>query len=503
MSRFICIVCVAVVSSAAWAGAPRFEGLGDLPGGGYFSAAYGISADGKVVVGQSFDASDSAPFRWLNGKMTHLGDLAGGSTDSAAFGTSANGSFVVGYSDSASGYQAFRWTNGTMNGLGDLPGGAFDSTAFNCSADGNVVVGTGVSASGYEAFRWAGGSMTGLGDLPGGGFDSAAAGVSANGLVICGTGLSSNGYEAFRWTNGIMTGLGDLPGGVFDSGAFGMSADGNVIVGRGSSAMGTEAFRWQNNIMLGLGDLSGGGEYSEAYACSSDGNVVVGYSFSGDGNDAFIWTPEYGMQQLYTVLTSIYFLYAETDLWQVIAATGVSADGRTICGYGLNPLGAIEGFRAVIPNPGTVAGHAYLQNIDESTSSEGIQIEVEVRDAGTLNIVDIQYPMLEDSGIWFYETSMRGDFDFAIKASHWLRKVVPFRTIDDFGSFSINAILVNGDVDGDNEVTLVDFGLLSSAFGSVEGDPNWLDGADLNVDGEVNLVDHAILSSTFGLAGDE
>ena len=66
-----------------------------------------------------------------------LGDLPGGGFGSNAFGVSADGSIVVGVGSSAAGNQAFRWTAaGGMVGLGDLPGGNFDSRANGVSADG-------------------------------------------------------------------------------------------------------------------------------------------------------------------------------------------------------------------------------------------------------------------------------------------------------------------------------------------------------------------------------
>jgi probable HAF family extracellular repeat protein len=71
-----------------------------------------------------------------------LGDLSGGTFESAAYGVSADGSVVIGGADSTSGDEAFRWTQaGGMVGLGDLPGGAFGSRAYGVSADGSVVVG--------------------------------------------------------------------------------------------------------------------------------------------------------------------------------------------------------------------------------------------------------------------------------------------------------------------------------------------------------------------------
>jgi probable HAF family extracellular repeat protein len=42
----------------------RMEGLGDLPGGGFFSIARAISADGGVIVGQGTSTSGQEAFRW-------------------------------------------------------------------------------------------------------------------------------------------------------------------------------------------------------------------------------------------------------------------------------------------------------------------------------------------------------------------------------------------------------------------------------------------------------
>ena len=62
--------------------------------------------------------------------------------------------------------------------------------------------------------------------------------------------------------------------------------------------------------------------------------------------------------------------------------------------------------------------------------------------------------------------------------------------------------LMNGDIDGDNEVTLHDFGLLVRAFGTVPGDALWDANADLDGDGEVTLFDFGIVVGSFGLSGE-
>lgn len=67
----------------------------------------------------------------------------------------------------------------------------------------------------------------------------------------------------------------------------------------------------------------------------------------------------------------------------------------------------------------------------------------------------------------------------------------------------LSITLLNGDCDGDNEVTLFDSAILSAAFGSVPGDPNWDPRADLDGDLEVTLYDFAILQRNFGATGAE
>ncbi len=335
-------------------------GLGTLPAGEWGSEAYGVSADGSVIVGDS-----SRAFRWENGTMV---GLPGGDSRSCAYDVSADGSVVVGWSNSDLGTEAFRWENETIIGLGDLSGGGFGSLARAVSADGSVIVGESSSASGNEAFLWENGVMVGLGDLPGGEFYSAAFGVSADGSVIVGESVSASGTEAFRWTAETgMVGLGDLPGGEFYSAAFGVSADGSVIVGISSSASGYEAFRWEdlnNNGMVdpgetldnhpefGLGDLPGGSFYSCAYDVSADGSVVVGGGISGF-DPPFIWDETNGMRNLKDILVNDCGL--DLTNWQLYNATGISADGFTIVGDGRGPPQGFErGWIATIPEPATV-----------------------------------------------------------------------------------------------------------------------------------------------------
>lgn len=91
----------------------------------------------------------------------------------------------------------------------------------------------------------------------------------------------------------------------------------------------------------------------------------------------------------------------------------------------------------------------------------------------------------------------------SFKKTHWLRANSGVIDISAGSVSGITLNLINGDVDGDNEVAPNDFSVLSSAFGNVLGDPGYNANADLDEDGEVGPSDYSILASSFGLAGDD
>lgn len=328
----------------------EFQGLGFLPGAVPESVAHGVSADGSVVVGGSGAGLASfEAFRWTSSTgMVGLGVAPGPGNHSEAFAVSGDGSVIVGTRNTGRGaFEAFRWTSSTgMIGLGN-----YARNAYGTSADGSVVVGDRRSGDDQEAFRWTQSSgVVPLGYLPT--FPwwspiSTAFGVSADGSIVVGHSTSGNGVQQpFRWEDGTMTGLGDLPLGELHSGARAISANGSVIVGFGSSGAGQEAFRWtQSGGMVGLGDLPGGTFASIALAVSADGSVVVGRGTTEIGSEAFIWDAARGMRNLKDVLVG-----GGLDLsgWILAEARGVSADGRTVVGFGTNPAGQTEAWRATL-----------------------------------------------------------------------------------------------------------------------------------------------------------
>ena len=347
--------------------------------------------------------------------FTPIGDLPGGSFLSIAHGVSADGTTVVGESDSDSGREAFRWTAATgIEGLGDLPGALFDSRANAVSDDGSVIVGLGRPTDSYsdaEAFRWtAGGGMESLGDFEGGDRVSEATGVSGDGSIVVGYGHAADGEWAFRWTaaEGLVplslfdgtrataisrdgeTVLGDAadlptPGfwrppisylvrwtgstgyqllGSFDSEGGGSltaaSSDGSIAVGVWFSPAdpasdpllyAAHATRWDSRAVLeALGDPPGA-LLSSAKGVSGDGSVAVGVADRNMGGEACIWDP--GPHFLADMLRDRCGL--DLDGWTLLSADGISADGHTIAGTGINPDGNVEAWLVRLPELGSAA----------------------------------------------------------------------------------------------------------------------------------------------------
>jgi probable HAF family extracellular repeat protein len=336
---------------AAW-----LRGVGDLEGGIFASSATAISTNGRVVVGSSRSLDGGEAFHWVDGVMTGLGDLDGGKFGSRANAVSADGTVVVGVSASVNGdFEAFRWADGVMTGLGDLPLGPFESDARGISANGRVIAGTCAGASSSLGCYWSDGVLNSINQLLGKTGGSGALAISADGLVIVGGSGTGPGAEAFLAELGATAGLGALDGG-FPSKARAVSADGSVVVGSSASSTATsEAFRWQNGVMVGLGDLAGGDFASSALAVSADGSVIAGVSKTALGDEAFYWRADTGMQRLKDILDNA---SVDTEGWILSGAQGISADGLTIVGAGIDPLGREQGWIAFVPEPDEFAAGA-------------------------------------------------------------------------------------------------------------------------------------------------
>lgn len=338
---------------------PGFVALGGVPGQACGVEALSISGDGSTVVGRAFGPEGQFAYRWDNGTRSLLPGLPGGMQDGAALRCSPDGSVTVGWGRPAEGgREAVRWdADGNAAGLGDFPGGERFSAAYGTSRNGLIIAGLGVDRSGYltDAFRYEQGILAKLGYLPGGN-QSTAFDISRDGNIIVGSSESTAGTQAFRWSRSAFTPLGDLTDGAFESQVNRIAANNAALAGWGTSTAGREAALWINYRVFGLGRLPGG-SYSEAQALSGQGSFVVGQADTLDSNnevvqEAFLWSRADGMRTLRGVLEEDY----ELDLtgWHLAAATGISDDGSTITGYGINPAGLTDSFLVRLPVPDAV-----------------------------------------------------------------------------------------------------------------------------------------------------
>ncbi|MDQ7012616.1 MAG: GC-type dockerin domain-anchored protein [Planctomycetota bacterium] len=319
---------------------PFFAGIGSLDGGTLGSIAEGVSADGAVVSGDSrlnaFYPNEGVIWTRDQGLRSIV---PGRYSDCEGGGINGTGTVVTGGIVGNGTRYVYRWTpeTGAVD-LGDLDGGKFRSGATGVSARGDVVVGYGASDNGdWEAFRWTEETgMVGLGDLPGGNFGSSATAISADGFVVVGSSSNEFGNVAFRWTEETgMVSIGELAGGRVSGWASGVSADGAVVVGSSWAEDGLRGFRWTSEAgMVALEKIHPDQYQQRVYATSWDGNVMIGDAYvNGVGGAGLMyWTLQDGPRWLLDVFDEHGVVVP--DEWSLDGVLGLSADGRTIVGYG-------------------------------------------------------------------------------------------------------------------------------------------------------------------------
>jgi uncharacterized membrane protein len=341
------------VSSAE---AASFTPLG-FQTGGTNSFAYDVSGDGSTVVGYGGSALGNQAFYWTS----TTGMVGSGVGSSFAYGVNQDGSVIVG-SGSVSSPNAMRWTvsTGMVEDLGNFSGVGGFSAAYGVSADGLTVVGQNtkqsITGSRFDAMRWSGpaGSVvaTSLGFLPGVSSNSLFAGandISADGTVIIGYSRSAVGQEGFRWfddSDPLTLNMSSM--GTATSFASAVSSDGKFAVGGG---IGGEAFLWDTDepySVISLGGLPWDFNSSRGNDVSADGSIVVGESASYTGarrDEAFIRDAVNGLRRLQDVLSAEGI---NLTGWTLAAANGISDDGSTIVGWGINPVGQNEAWVATL-----------------------------------------------------------------------------------------------------------------------------------------------------------
>lgn len=356
---------LALITPHALADVATFRPLADLPGGDTYSIAWGLSRDGSTVVGSSYDAEGIIATYWnASGAHAVENDYLG-ARPFAALAASANGSTIVG--GIGPGVRAFAWRSTPDSDgfrtrrLPELTGTTFlNSRAQDVDDSGRYVVGYShapESRTGnlrIQAVTWDLGAPApaarGLGyvdpiTLP----SSNAASISGNGTTVVGDGRGPGSIVGFSMNRDAAAPSAlDIVASDTADVVTAVNHDGDVIVGR----LGGHGFRWSGEVTT-LHSL-GGGWTENALALSDDGNSVVGSAWhpSLNASIAVMWDAQGNIRRLDEFVSQD--LRIDLPGWMLTSATGISGDGRTIAGYGLNALGQTQGFVITVPGPSPV-----------------------------------------------------------------------------------------------------------------------------------------------------
>lgn len=347
---------------------PRFEALGDLPGGESASYATAISEDGSVVVGWSVaDVGDQA-IRWTSA----TGIAALGGPASRAQAVSPDGKLVSGSVAEPSfeqGRAAALWRAGAafeLPAMPEVPEGAPPMFYF---VDGKVVLDDGTmfgTCIQYRAYgqplgcRWRAPAQLDLlglshvyaadadGHYAGTAFpdrhapfmaqaiyDATALGYPAD--VYCGptTGCEAHARDFARVEGAatIVVGTSSLP-------PFGNTPSDPPNLRE------TAFVYTADGGMTRLPDLAGGADASGAFAISEDGRTIFGFGSDERGRQAVVWIEREPRALEDLLLDQGGELPPGFSLGEVRA---VSADGRILAGNGFNGSGNPEAFRISFP----------------------------------------------------------------------------------------------------------------------------------------------------------
>ena len=378
---------------------PRAEAAGEIvdpsrPDNVYYHIP-AVSGDGTIFVGSAYDIPNRifTGYYEAAGGVTRLPSFGG---DSRIYGMSGDGRYVVGYSRNGASYsRAFLWDapNGDFIDLGllypSIPNA--HSIARDISGDGRRVVGTYSRPGITRAFAWIKDATTGevdneqmyrlnsLDDANNWGANA----ISDDGRYVVGysdgNATSSlavrwdiSGLEAGGTGSDVILNLGSLTGENGYSGATDISANGQVVVGRAADADGImRAFRWvegatggvAGNVQmydLGTLALSRSDAESEANAVSRDGAYVVGWSGTDEEEVslAFRWTEEGGMESVEDWLARNGVTVAAGQ--SLTDATAISDNGQVVAGVMTMPDWSSRAFIARVsadePGPGPGPG---------------------------------------------------------------------------------------------------------------------------------------------------
>jgi hypothetical protein len=142
----------------------------------------------------------------------------------------------------------------------------------------------------------------------------------------------------------------------------------------------------------------------------------------------------------------------------------------------------------------TVAPESYAGPITQ------FPVRIELREGGTLIYAGEEFP--DANGSVAIPTFAGTELTVVASGPGYLRMGLG-RILEAGGDIELGTYaLRGGDADGDNEVTILDYLLVSAAFETTSTVPGWDPRADIDGDGEVSILDYLLVSSNYERVGD-
>lgn len=342
----------------------RFQPIADLEGGDVFVTAAAASADGSVVVGQSQSATGLQPFRWRSGRT-----IAIGAAGESALAVSEDGTQIVGETDDAR-YESGRaaaafFVDRPSAELADVPEPGPGAGLLLWFVSATAVLNDGTAYGTCHQYGAYGDPIgcrqreDGELELMGGSFVFAADELRH----YAGTQEAERHapYSSRAFLDGhVIPFPSELacPANVACTAEVrALSEDAALVVGSATvplphaalgGALHDRAFAYAAGTMALLPDLEGGELASAAYGVSANGRTIVGFGYDERGQQAVVWLDRQP-RALFDVLLEL-----DAELppgWSLRELRSVSRDGRVMVGNGINPQGDPQAFLVTLPLP--------------------------------------------------------------------------------------------------------------------------------------------------------
>ncbi|MEO0595625.1 MAG: Ig-like domain-containing protein, partial [Chloroflexota bacterium] len=161
------------------------------------------------------------------------------------------------------------------------------------------------------------------------------------------------------------------------------------------------------------------------------------------------------------------------------------------------------GASVTISENATLAGSVDLQGRPIAPNAQwSVPLTVNLYEPGTTNLVYAFNTTTDNSGNFTVEGIAPGEYDVAVKNPKTLQVVENLTLVTGNNDYDFGLLLA-GDANNDNLITLQDFSIVTGSFNQAQGDPDYDDRADFNENNFVNLQDFSLLSANFNTAGEE